>query len=463
MPYVLGIHLGATATSAAIARREGGRWAAAAPVPLGSGSAGVPTVLCRAQDGSYLAGEQAQRQELTHHQWVARGFTRRVGEDAPLLVGNDFVQPHALAATMIEWVADAVAHRQGHPPEHIAVAHSANWGPHRTHVVHQALAQLGISDVTLLPEPVAVAMDYASKQRVDDGGAIAVGNIGGTGFDATVLRRRTPGFEVVGPPLDSPHPGGQDLDDALFEHIRAELGGLAGLDVTDFNVRATLAQLRGDCVHARETLSFHPGATLRIHLPKVNTDFAVSRSRFEKLARTHLERVPELVLQAVQSANLTPGELDAVVLAGGVARTPLLKQLVQERLERQPLVDGAPELVAACGAAVSAVKAVSTEGDQAASMAETSVLMRIEAPDDDPNLLDPLDDDVAESPRPPVEVEPMHIEPPDEKRQRLFKILKLTLAALLVIAGLIMTFYGTPSTGGLLGGAGGPAPQQQQR
>ncbi|MFD0492192.1 hypothetical protein ACFQ0O_39780 [Saccharopolyspora spinosporotrichia] len=116
MPYVLGIHLGATATSAAIARREGGRWAAAAPVPLGSGSAGVPTVLCRAQDGSYLAGEQAQRQELTHHQWVARGFTRRVGEDAPLLVGNDFVQPHALAATMIEWVADAVAHRQGHPP-----------------------------------------------------------------------------------------------------------------------------------------------------------------------------------------------------------------------------------------------------------------------------------------------------------------------------------------------------------
>ena len=459
MPYVLGIHLGATATSAAIARRDGGRWAAATPVPLGSGSASVPTVLCRAQNGSFLAGEQAQRQELTHHQWVARGFTTRVGDDAPLLVGSEFVHPQLLVATMIEWVADAVAHRQGHPPEHIAIAHSAGWGPHRSRLVHQALAQLGISDVTLLPEPVAVAMDFAGKQRIDDDGSVVVGNLGGTGFDATVLRRRRPGFEVVGPPLTSAHPSGQDLDDALFEHVRAELGGLSGLDMSDFNVRMAVAQLRADCTRARETLSFHPGTTMRIHLPKVNTDFAVSRSRYEKLVRPHLERVPELVLQAVQSANLTPAELDAVVLAGGAARTPVLQQLVQERLEQQPLVDTAPELVAACGAAVAAVTTVSAGSDQSEPVAETSVLMRIEA-DEDPNVLDPFEEP-ASAPRPAVEVEPLYLEPPDERRARNMKILKLVLAALLIIGGLVLTFVQGPAKGGLLSGAG--TVQLQQR
>ncbi|GAA2817548.1 Hsp70 family protein [Saccharopolyspora taberi] len=458
MPYVLGIHLGATATSAAIARREGSRWTTGVPVPLG-GTPTVPTVLCRAQDGSFLAGEHAQRQALTHHQWVARGFIDRVGDDAPLLIGSEFVAPQFLVATMVEWVADAVAHRQGQPPDHIALAHSAAWGPHRVRLVHQALAQLGISDVTLLPEPVAVAMDFADKQRVDEDGSVVVGNIGGSGFDATVLRRRRPGFEVVGPPLTSAHPSGQDLDDALFEHLRAELGGLPGLDVSDPNVRAAVAHLRADCAQTREALSFHPGSTLRIHLPKVHTDFAVSRARYEKLARPHLERVPELVLQAVQSANLTPAELDAVVLAGGAARTPLLKQVVQERLELQPLVDAAPELVAASGAAVAAVSAVSAGTDQSESVAETSVLMRIEA--DDPDVIDPFEEEPAAAPRPAVEVEPMHIEPPDERRERTIKIVKLAVAALLIIGGLVLTFVQGPIKNGPLSGFG--VGQQQQR
>ena len=86
MPYVLGIHLGATATSAAVARRSGGRWGQALPVPLGSETPTVPTVLCRVQDGSFVAGEPARKQEITHHEWVVRAFTRALGDDSPHFV-----------------------------------------------------------------------------------------------------------------------------------------------------------------------------------------------------------------------------------------------------------------------------------------------------------------------------------------------------------------------------------------
>ena len=115
MPYVLGIHVGGTTTSAAVARREGGRWGAVMPLPLGTHSQTVPTVLCRVQDGSFVAGEAASRQELTHHEWVVRGFVRQVGEDAPLLVGSEFTTAQALYAAMVEWVADTVAGQLGHP------------------------------------------------------------------------------------------------------------------------------------------------------------------------------------------------------------------------------------------------------------------------------------------------------------------------------------------------------------
>jgi molecular chaperone DnaK (HSP70) len=475
MPYVLGIHLGATVTSAAIARREGSQWGAAVPLPLGESGPTVPTVLCKVQDGSFVAGDAAQRQALTHHEWVVRGFARHVGDDAPLMVGSDFIPAHQLAATMIEWVADLVAYRQGHPPDHIAVAHRAAWGPYRIHLVHQALSQLGLSDVTLLPEPVAVGVDYASKQAVDDEATIAVANMGGSGFDATVLRRRGTGFEVVGLPLELDHPSGQELDDEIFEHVRGELGDhLSDVDLDETGDRAALFDLRSRCTRAKEALTFQPECTIGADLPGGHREVGLTRSRFEQLARPHLERVPELLVQAVQSALLQPEDLDAVVLAGGSTRAPLLQQLVAQRLKSQPQVDVAPELVAARGAATSAVDAVATHTDRAA-VAETSVLMRVgddDSADRGRGELAGVERDWADAgssapkdpppapPRPAVEVEPMYLEEEPEDRKRMIKIAKLSVAAILIIVGIVLTVMQQSG-----GSAQKPAPGvlQQQR
>lgn len=465
MPYVLGIHLGATATSAAVARRSGGRWGQALPVPLGSETPTVPTVLCRVQDGSFVAGEPARKQEVTHHEWVVRAFTRALGDDSPLLVGSEFVPAQQLVATMIEWVADTVAQHERHPPEHITVAHSATWGPYRSHLVNQALSRLGLTDVALVPEPVAVGLDYANNQAVEENGVLAVGNVGGSGFDATVLRRRAPGFEIVGAPLDSGHPGGQDLDDEVFGHLRSELGDeLVARDLSDVQERAALAGLRAECTRAKEALSYQPQTTVRVELPRVRTEVALSRTRYEQLARTHLERVPDLLLQAVQSAGVDSEQLDALVLAGGTARSPLVKQLVTERLH-QPRVDAAPELVAARGAALSSVDKLSTSADQQGrgqgqgQVDETNVLVRVEGSASDSGGVDRRAADPLPAPRPPVEVRPMHIEPPDEDRQRAVKIIKLCVAAVLILGGLVLTIVQNyPESG-----SSGPSVLHQQK
>src|SRR5699024_9964503 len=162
---------------AAIVRREGRQWSGAAtPVPLGAGGPLAPTAVCRVSDGSHLVGEAALRQQATYHEWVARDFPHRLGEDRPMSLGDDFVPAQRLVAAVIEWVADVVAHRQGRPPEHVALAHRAGWGPYRTHLVLAELARLGLTDVTAVPEPVAVATDYAAKRPAGNQDPIIVGN-----------------------------------------------------------------------------------------------------------------------------------------------------------------------------------------------------------------------------------------------------------------------------------------------
>ncbi|WP_051070014.1 Hsp70 family protein [Actinopolyspora halophila] len=475
MPYVLGVHLGTSTTSAAVMGRNGGRWTQAAPFPLGATRPAVPSVVARSPDGGYLAGEAAAAKQAESHEWGCSGFVSALGEDAPLLLGGEFVHAHRLAATMIEWVADQVAHRHGHPAEHIAVTHSSAWGPHRTHLLHLALAELGLTDVTLMSEPLAVAVDYVTRQRVPNGGSIAVGNLGGSGSSAAVLRKDEPhesdgtargpgsGLEFLGTPVDSGEPAGSDLDDLVLERVRTDFGDSLGrLDPTEPRDRGAAIRLRAECSKAKEELSHRESSRVNVLLPASSGEVPLARAHYERLARPYLEWLPEMLVQAVQSASMSPEDLEAVVLAGGPARTPLLRNLVQQRLyetlpgletiESPVRVDGSPELVAARGAACWAAEALSAATDRAVAGAETSVLMRVgDREDDSPSAspdeydvdgLEAVIDDVssdstAEPPRPPVEVEPMHIEPPPQRKA--LKVVKLSLAALLIIFGLVMT------------------------
>jgi molecular chaperone DnaK len=303
--------------------------------------------------------------------------------------------------------------------------------------VQQALTQLGLSEVTMVPEPMAVAMDYAAKQRVEEHHPLVVASVGGSCTDVTVLRRRAPAFELVGSPLQSDHPAGQDLDDEIFGLLREQHGEqLDSLDATDPAQRAALAAVRSECVRAKEALSRQTGVSMWLDLPGGRTEFALSRTRFEQLARPHLERVPELISQAVQSISLRPEDVSTVILAGGLARTPLLQNVVGERLQHPPLVDVSPELAAANGAALAASKVLTTDTDQG-SVAETRVLMAVEGIDDS----EPYEDEPEPVERPPIEVEPMPIDPPDESKVKRMKIIKLSAAAALVIIGLLATFF----------------------
>jgi molecular chaperone DnaK len=367
MSYLLGIDLGTTRTSAAVAR-EGNRAGEVEMVTLGDRSSVIPSVLYLAPDGSVVVGEAAERRAVTDPDRVVREFKRRLGDPTPMVVAGRPWTAEELSSRLVRWVVDRVAEREGGPASRIAVTHPASWGGHKKELLSAALANQGLS-VTFLAEPQAAALHYAAGERVEAGSTIAVYDLGGGTFDAAVVRKVSPsdsptgaasaggtaaGFALLGRPEGLERLGGVDFDEVVFEHVRAGLPGVFDeLDETDPGVLAAVARVRRECTEAKEALSSDTEVSVPVLLPGARGSVRLHRGEFEGLIRPQIEETVSALRRAVSSAGLAPEQLTAVLLVGGSSRIPLVAQLVSEQLGRPVAVDADPKNAIAKGAALS--------------------------------------------------------------------------------------------------------------
>jgi molecular chaperone DnaK len=285
MSYQVGVDVGATFTTAAVVR--GGR---AEVVKI------VPT---------RLPG-------------VPRGFLSRVGDDTPVLVGTRPVPAEVLVAQLVSQVVSAIG-----APARLAVTHPVTWGPHRVAALRAALGE-----VTMLSTAAAVA--YGSEPPV------AVHDLGGSTFTAAVVR----GLATVGQPVELDL-GGADLDELVFEHVRAAVDLPADAD--------SLSRLRQACTAAKEALSADTEVEIPVVGQGIDTLVRLTRAEFEEMARPLLAETATAFRMTIEESGVTPA---TVLLSGGAAWLPLLTQVVSEELGRP--VTATPPGAAAIGAALAA-------------------------------------------------------------------------------------------------------------
>jgi actin-like ATPase involved in cell morphogenesis len=351
--YGLGIDVGTTYTAAATWRD--GRAEAAT---LGDQSTAMPSTVFLREDGEVLVGAAAERRAATDPTRVARHYKRRLGDTrAPLVLGGRAVGPVTLMAAVIRWVADRVTAREGGPPDHIVLTHPAGWGGHLRALLAEAAAEAGVGGAALIPEPVAAAVHYRSTDqaaaRVSPGATLAVYDLGGGTFDATLLRATGDGFEVVGTPVGHDHLGGLDFDALVWDHV------LAGLPVDatslgddpPLEVVRALARARAAAVDAKEALSYDAQAVVPVALPGVLADVRLTRAEFEELVRPALAETVTLLRQAASGVGDPSADLRGVLLVGGSSRIPLVSQLVHHGLRVPVTVDAHPKLATCLGAA----------------------------------------------------------------------------------------------------------------
>jgi hypothetical protein len=353
MTYQLGVDPGTTFTAAAVAKD--GR---VEITELGTRSGLMPSAVCVAADGVELVGEAAWRRRTAHSGSVALEFKRRVGDLVPVLLGGVPYGADRLMAMLLRGAVDAVAATEGGTAERVVVTYPAAWGSDKRDVLDGALRRAGIA-ATTITEPEAVATYYASDHRIELGQVLAVYSLGGAHFEATVLRKTQTGFEILGDPEATDRAG--EIDDAVFDHVVRQVGGLLDLDTTNAGNAAALARLREECVAAKEALSYDIEVWIPVLLPHVQTDVRLGRAEFEAMVRPLLEATAAALDRAVRSANLAPTDLSAVLLVGGSTRIPLARTLVSSRLGRSVTILEQPSHAVALGAALVAAKSVPRE------------------------------------------------------------------------------------------------------
>jgi molecular chaperone DnaK (HSP70) len=348
--YTLGIDVGSTYTAAAVWRQ--GR---AETVPLGERAHSIPSALFLRDDGVMLVGEAAHRRGATDPSRIAREFKRRLGDDAPLFLEDQEVSAHELTGYLVRWVVDKVGEREGDPPAHVTLTCPATWGDYRRQLMTEAAATARLTDVGLLAEPVAAAAYYASRERLDPGALVAVYDLGGGTFDATVVRKTDKGFEIRGDPLGDETIGGTDFDEVVMNHIKMVLGAQwTAIDSADPSVLALLAQVRARAVEAKEALSSDVEATIPVVLPDFSRDVRITRGEFEAGIRISVLRTVDTLAQTVAAAGVEPADLHAVLLVGGSSRIPLVSRLIASELGVAVAVDAHPKYAVCLGAAISA-------------------------------------------------------------------------------------------------------------
>lgn len=396
MPYHLGVDLGTTYTAAAIF--EGGR---ATVTDLSSRTATMPSIVFLDTDGTFLVGDAAIRRAATEPARAAQQFKRRFGDTTPLFLGGSPFSADALTAELLKSVIELVTSQQGGPPSSVALTYPANWGGYKLELLEQAIRQANLSDVTTMTEPEAAVLHYAQLERVPTGAVVAVFDLGGGTFDAAVVRKTENGTEFLGRPEGIERLGGIDFDDAIFAFVREHLAGsMDELNLDDPTTRTALERLRRECTEAKEALSADEAASIPVFLPNVQTTIRITRSEFESLIRPPLNQAIGALHRALESAGVQPSDLDAVLLAGGSSRIPLVSEMAGNELARPVAVDTHPKHVVAMGAALAA----SQDAPGAGAAATAAAAAPPAAPAAEPVQAAP--EDVA-----PTQAEPKFAEP----------------------------------------------------
>ncbi len=351
MGYSLGVDLGTTFVAAAVASAT-----RVEMFTLGDRSVVTPAIVYLREDGVLVTGEAAGLRAVSSPDRVSREFKRRLGNPTPVILGG---QPHtvtALLGTLLRDVVQKVIETEGEPPDNVVLTHPANWGPFRRALFEEVPQYAGLENPPMVTEPEAAAAHYAASRLLADGETVAVYDLGGGTFDATVLRARPGGVEILGTPEGIERLGGVDFDESILSYVDYTAdGALSELDMRDPHTIVALARLRQDCILAKEALSVDTETILPVFLPGRHFDVRITRSDFEDMVRAPIESTIGALSRTLLSAQVLPTDLSAVLLVGGSSRIPLIARMVTAELGCHTVVDTHPKYAVALGAATLAV------------------------------------------------------------------------------------------------------------
>ena len=341
---VLGIDFG-TSNTVSMLRMPDGRLR---PL-LFDGAPLMPTAVYLTPEGQMLVGRDAERHARVDPSRFEPNPKRRIDDGVVLLGGQELPVPKVFAG-VLQAVAAEARRQLGGAPEQVRLTHPARWGEQRRRLLTEAARQAGLGNPQLIAEPVAAASYFTAILRaaVPVGRSLAIYDLGGGTFDATVVRRTPAGFQVLSEE-GLADVGGLDFDHAIVEHLGRTYQNSHGeqwsalVNPNDAGGRRQRRMLYEDVRAAKEMLSRTSNAD--VHLPGLEVDAHLTREELESLIRPYLERTVTCLARTIAGAGMSARDLVGIFLVGGSSRIPLCAHLIHTELQVAPTTLEQPETV----------------------------------------------------------------------------------------------------------------------
>ena len=376
MAKVLGIDLGTTNSVAAVIE-------AGEPVVVENAEGGriTPSVVAvNNKSNERYVGQTAKRQAVTNPENTVFSVKRLMGRkfedpeiasavgklpykvvkadngDAHVEMSGELFAPPQISSMVLQKIRQDAEAKLGEKITQAVITVPAYFNDAQRQATKDAGTIAGLEVLRIINEPTASSLAYGLDKQKSEA-TVAVFDLGGGTFDITILQMGDGVFEVKSTNGDT-FLGGDDFDETILDWLNQEFMQETGIDLS--KDKMALQRLRDAAERAKIELS--STIETEVNLPFITADASgpqhlvktLSRSRLEQLVGELITRTEGPCIQALSDANIAAGDVDDVVLVGGMSRMPAVQEKVKGIFNKEPSRSVNPDEAVALGAAIQA-------------------------------------------------------------------------------------------------------------
>jgi molecular chaperone DnaK len=372
MGKIIGIDLGTTNSCVAI--MEGGE---AKVITNPEGGRTTPSIVAVSESGERLVGQVAKRQAITNPENTVFGVKRLIGRkfDSPEVQGDLAILPYKIkradngdvridmraklyspaevSSFILANIKKTAEEYLGETVTDAVVTVPAYFNDSQRQATKDAGKIAGLNVMRIINEPTAASLAYGLDKKSEE--KIAVFDLGGGTFDVSILEIGEGVFEVKSTNGDT-HLGGEDFDLRIIDYLADEFRKDQGIDIR--SDKMALQRLKEAAEKAKMELS--SSMETDVNLPFITADASgpkhlnikISRAKLEALVADLLDKLEGPCVTALRDAGLSTGEINEVILVGGMTRMPAVQARVKKIFGKEPNKGVNPDEVVAVGAGI---------------------------------------------------------------------------------------------------------------
>ena len=373
MAKIIGIDLGTT--NSCVAVMDGGQ---ARVIENTEGARTTPSVVAFQDSGQRHVGVIAKRQATVNPRFTYSAIKRLIGrnfEDPMVKKDKDLVayeivkgpnadayvkgrdkdySPQEISAFILGKMKETAEAYLGEKVTQAVITVPAYFNDAQRQATKDAGRIAGLEVLRIINEPTAAALAYGLEKK-DTGKVIAVYDLGGGTFDVSILEIGDGVFEVLSTNGDT-FLGGEDFDNRLVEHICDEFQKQNGVDLRKDlmalqRVRSKAEEVKKELSTVSQVDITEPYITAGPSGP-VHLNMKLTRAKLESLVEDLVKRTIDPCKKALSDAGKTVGQIDEVILVGGMTRMPKVQEAVKAFFGKEPHKGVNPDEVVAVGAAI---------------------------------------------------------------------------------------------------------------